>query len=65
MKRDGRERYDRLDMSVSQSITRNEEDLRKKAKERGLRKKYLQKNEKEKRKNARKKKEKIIVNSMD
>jgi len=40
-KRDGRERYDRLDMPVSQSITRNEEDLRKKAKERGLRKKYL------------------------
>jgi len=57
-KREGRERYDRLDMSVSQSITRNEEDLTKKKPTRKTEKEIFVEE-------GRKKKEKITLNDMD
>ncbi len=58
MKRDGRERYDRLDMSVSQSITRNEEDLRKKSQRERIEKEIFIEERKRKKKECEKKKRK-------
>jgi len=58
MKRDGRERYDRLDMSVSQSITRNEEDLRKKSQRERIEKEIFIEEGKKKKERMREKKRK-------